>query len=195
MIHDISEFSRTGVVCRRVDELDVPVGAWRAAMCHAGRRQGVRVRTFLMPHAVVDANDPRNRLVCAVRTDPPPDPAVQRKGMVRWWRVGELNMPFERWRTAMRGVAHHTGAQIHTFRGPPATGLDEQDQLVYAVWADPADFHDVDAAPPTTFTEFPPLRQLPVTNLADYAAGRSHRAASMSRHPSQHSDTDVNGRG
>ena len=68
MIRDVTEFSRTGVVCRRVDELDVPVGAWRPAMCHAGRRQGARVRTFLIPPSVVSADEPQNRLVFGVRT-------------------------------------------------------------------------------------------------------------------------------
>jgi hypothetical protein len=131
------------------------------------------VRTFLIPHSVVDANDPRDRLVFAVRTDPSPDPAIQRQGLVRWWRVDELNMPFERWRTALRRVAHRAGAQIHTFRVPlSCTGPGDHDQRVYGVWADPTDFQHLAAAPPTTFTEAPPMRQHPVTNLADYAASR-----------------------
>jgi hypothetical protein len=49
MIRDVTEFSRTGVASRRVTELDIPVAAWRAAMCHAGRRESVRVRAFLIP--------------------------------------------------------------------------------------------------------------------------------------------------
>ena len=70
MIRDVTEFSRTGVVCRRVDELDVPVGAWRPAMCHAGRRQGARVRTFLIPPSVVSADEPRIGW-CSASAPPP----------------------------------------------------------------------------------------------------------------------------
>ena len=61
MIRDVTEFRRTGVASRRVTELDIPVAAWRAAMCHAGRRDCARVRTFLLPRTV-DADDPRWRL-------------------------------------------------------------------------------------------------------------------------------------
>jgi hypothetical protein len=187
MFSDVREFSRTGVVYRRVDELEVPVGAWRAAMCHAGHRQGARVRTFLIPQTVDDTHGVRGQLVFAVRTDPPPDPAVQQQGLLRWWRVDELSMPFERWRTALRRVARREGAQVHTFRVPaPATGSDDHDhdQLVYAVWADATDFPHL-GPPPTTPATSSPSPPPPVTNLAEYAADRCRRATSMARHPSR----------
>src|SRR3954452_12536276 len=49
MICDVTEFRRSGVAGRLVSELDVPVAVWRAAMCHAGRHDGVRIRTLLVP--------------------------------------------------------------------------------------------------------------------------------------------------
>ena len=71
MIRDVSEFRRTGVASRLVSELDVPVAAWRAAMCDAGHHDGVRVRTFLVPLNRVDPEDRPGQLVFAVRTEPP----------------------------------------------------------------------------------------------------------------------------
>jgi hypothetical protein len=87
-------------------------------MCHAGRRDDARVRTFLLPRTI-DADDPRDQLVFAVRTDPPPDPAVQQHGLLRWWRIDELNMPFDRWRAALHRVARQEHIRVHTFRVPP----------------------------------------------------------------------------
>jgi hypothetical protein len=69
MIRDVTEFRRTGVASRRVTELDIPVAAWRAAMCHAGRRDGARVRTFLLPRTI-DADDPRDQLACCATRSP-----------------------------------------------------------------------------------------------------------------------------
>jgi hypothetical protein len=34
VIEDVAEFQRAGMLCRRVDELNIPVEAWRAAMRH-----------------------------------------------------------------------------------------------------------------------------------------------------------------
>ena len=162
-------------------------------MCHAGRRDDARVRTFLLPRTI-DADDPRDQLVFAVRTDPPPDPAVQQHGLLRWWRIDELNMPFDRWRAALHRVARHEHVRVHTFRGPPTVPDrdDDPDQLVHAFWVDPADPRQTPAASPPA----PPRRRrqpLPVTNLADYATGRSRRAASIARHPSgpDHQEDDV----
>lgn len=189
MIRDVTEFSRTGVVWRRVDDLGVPVGAWRAAMCHTGRRDGARVRTFLVPAAVPDSTTPAGQLVFAVRTDPPPEPEAQRQGLLRWWRVDELNMPFDRWRAALRRVGRRQGVPVHTFLvPPPSAGLDHRDQVVYAVWAEPADVRG-STVPPTVGTGRH-VEPRPVTYLADYAASRSRRAASMARHPSGHVEAD-----
>jgi hypothetical protein len=189
MIRDVTEFRRTGVASRRVTELNIPVAAWRAAMCHAGRRDDARVRTFLLP-PTIDADDPRDQLVFAVRTDPPPDPAVQQQGLLRWCRVDELNMPFDRWRAALHRKARKARkahVRVHTFRVAPTVPdqNDDPDQLVYAFWIDPTD-------PRQTPTPSPPpapaaaarcrREPLPVTNLADYATNRSHRAASIARH-------------
>jgi hypothetical protein len=196
MIRDVTEFRRTGVASRRVTELDIPVAAWRAAMCHAGRRDGARVRTFLLPRTI-DADDPRDQLVFAVRTDPPPDPAVQQQGLLRWWRVDELNMPFDRWRAALHRIARRDHVRVHTFRVPPTVPDrdDDPDQLVYAVWIDPADPRQTPAASPAPAAVVAGARRepLPVTNLVDYATSRSRRAASIARHPSgpSHQDNDV----
>jgi hypothetical protein len=182
VIRDVAEFSRTGVVWRRVNDLGIPVAAWRAAMCHAGRRSGARVRTFLVPAAVPDADVTADQLVFAVRTDPPPDPAAQRQGLLRWWRVDELNMPFDRWRAALRRVGRRQGVPVHTFVVPPTSAAHgHRDQVVYAVWAEPADVRG-SAVPPRPGSGTPPVPR-PVTNLAEYAATRARRAA-MARHPS-----------
>jgi hypothetical protein len=186
VIRDVSEFRRTGVACRRVTDLDIPVAAWRAAMCHAGRGDGARVRTFLFS-GTIDANDSRDQLVFAVRTDPPPDPAVQEQGLLRWWRVDELNMPIDRWRAALHRIARREHARVHTFRAP-ATVPDRGDhphELVYAFWVDRADPRRTPpAGPPAAAVPCPRREPLPVTNLADYAGSR--RAASIARHPSAH---------
>ena len=178
MIRDVTEFRRTGVASRRVTELDIPVAAWRAAMCHAGHRDGARVRTFLLPRTI-DADDPRDQLVFAVRTDPPPDPAVQQQGLLRWWRIDELNMPFDRWRAALHRIARRDHVRVHTFRVPPTVPDrdDDPDQLVYAFWVDPADPRQTtaDPRPGAGRRDAAPSGALPVTNLADYAA--SHSAA------------------
>src|SRR4051812_32408112 len=67
VIADLAEFGRTGVICRRVVHLDVPVGVWRAAMRDAGRRDNSRVRTFLLPTAVADTQNSPDQVVFAVR--------------------------------------------------------------------------------------------------------------------------------
>ena len=191
MIRDVIEFRRTGVASRWVTELDVPVAVWRAAMCHAGRRDGGRVRTFLLPRTI-DATDPRDQLVVAVRTDPPPDPAVQQQGLVRWWRIDELNMPFDRWRAALHRIARKEHVRVHTFR-TSATVPDQDDgpdQLVYACWVDPAEPRQAPAASPAAAAPRARREPLPVTNLADYATDRSRRAASIARHPSGYSDQE-----
>jgi hypothetical protein len=194
MIRDVTEFNRTGLASRRVAELDVPVAAWRAAMCHAGRRHGARVRTFLLP-PTIGAGSPGDQLVFAVRTDPPPDPAVQQQGLLRWWRIDELNMPFDRWRAALHKVARREHVRVHTFRVPPTVPAhdDGPDQLVYAFWVDPADPRQSPAEPGGPQVGAVPRSRsepLPVTSLADFRAGQSGRATSIARHPSRHSDQE-----
>jgi hypothetical protein len=193
VIRDIAEFSRSGVACRRIDELDVPVEAWRAAMSHAGRREGVRVRTFLIPRTPPDAGR-GGQLVFAVRTDPLPDPAMQRQGLLRWWRTAELGMPFERWRAALRRVARREGALVRTFLvpHPVAHRGDRADQLVFAVWTDATDPAQPTAPRSTACSSTRP-EPLPVTDLAVYAADRSRRAASIARHPSTSGDRPAGG--
>jgi hypothetical protein len=194
VIRDVAEFRRTGVASRRVADLDVPVAAWRAAMCHAGRRDRARVRTFLLP-PVNDAGHPRDQLVFAVRTDPPPDPAVQHRGMLRWWRIAELSMPFDRWRAALHRVARKDHVRVHTFRVLPTVAERDADpgELVYVFWVDPADPRQAPAASPPATTPHVRPRLSPVTNLADYRADHSRRAASIARHPSgiHHQDVDI----
>jgi hypothetical protein len=196
VIRDIVELRRTGVASRLVAELDIPASTWRSAMCHAGRRDGARVRTFLIPPAVVDAHSSRHQLVFAVRTNPPPDPVVQRHGLLRWWRVDELTMPFERWRAALHRVARRDHVRVHTFLVPPPSADRDgrPDQLVYVVWADTTDTADTrepPGAPSATALQHPRHDPLPVTSLTAYRAAHSSRAASIARHPSSYHGDEV----
>jgi hypothetical protein len=173
VIRDLLEFRRIGVVCRQVEQLTVPVATWRAAMRHAGRRDRARTHTFLVPPTLGDGEDQRDQRVYAVRIDPPPDPAVQRRGVVWWRAVDEFTVPVPSWRAAMRGIARHERVRIHTFL-VPVTRTDPAQppqQLVYAVWADAA------PEPDTPITVTPPRphpQHRPVTVLADYVARRAH---------------------
>ena len=117
MIRDVTEFRRTGV--RPTRHRTGPPGRGLAGpMWHAGRRDGARVRTFLLPRTI-DAEDPPDQLVFAVRTDPPPDPGVQNEGLLRWWRIDDLNMPFDRWRAALHRVARRERSGPHLPRPAP----------------------------------------------------------------------------
>lgn len=79
MIRDVIELRERGHVCRRVVELDIDVETWRAGMRRAARREGMRVRTFLVPSTPRPAPDGAGappepgRLVYAVRIDLPVD--------------------------------------------------------------------------------------------------------------------------
>ncbi len=46
------------------------------------RGDGARIRTFLVPPTIADPTDRRNQFVYAVRTDPPPDAAAGRRGLL-----------------------------------------------------------------------------------------------------------------
>jgi hypothetical protein len=86
VIRDVTQLRKHGQVERRVDELDVDVATWRAGMRAAARREGMRIRTFVVepgdpltnPDARPDPTDvpPPGTLVFAVRTDLPVDPAA-----------------------------------------------------------------------------------------------------------------------
>jgi hypothetical protein len=181
VIRDVTEFRRTGVASRLVSELDIPVAAWRAAMCHAGHHDGVRVRTFLVPLDLLDPDDHPGHLVFAVRTDPPPDSSAQRLGLLHWWRVDELTMPLDRWRAALHRVAREGHVRVKTFLVPPsADGVSAPDQVVYVVWADSADPRCTTQPVPAA----PAAHSRPVTDLTDYRADRSGRARSIASHPS-----------
>ena len=54
-------------------------------------------------------------------------------------RVADLNIPVSAWRAAMRQAGRRLDAPVHTFLVPPrpATAVDRQDQLVYAVRTSP----------------------------------------------------------
>lgn len=89
VIRDVAELRENGQVSRRLDELDVDVATWRAGMRSAARREGMRIRTFLVEPAdpltnpddhpgdpLGQDNDlPPETLVYAVRTDLPVDRA------------------------------------------------------------------------------------------------------------------------
>jgi RNA polymerase sigma factor (sigma-70 family) len=55
-----------------VDELEIPVGAWRAARCHTGRREGARNCTSLVPHTAANAHDHRGPPVTVRHQASPP---------------------------------------------------------------------------------------------------------------------------
>ena len=84
VIRDVAQLREHGQVERR-DELDVDVATWRAGMRRAARREGMRIRTFLVEPADTlnnpDADPPAaipptGTLVFAVRTDLPVDRAA-----------------------------------------------------------------------------------------------------------------------
>jgi hypothetical protein len=203
VIRDVIEFRGAGVVCRRVDTLDIPVGAWRAALRRAARRDGTRIRTFLID----PADRRRDQWVVAVRTDPPPEASA--RGLLSWRRVDELDMPLRSWRATLHRMAHREGVRVHTFLVPPVgtEHVDPGGQLVYVVWAHPrygavppsmpvpsmpVPSTPVPSTPvpstPVSFASAPsrPGRALsPVTDLADYAARRAQpsTAATSARGP------------
>jgi hypothetical protein len=133
VIEDVAEFQRAGMLCRRVDELNIPVEAWRAAMRHGARRVGAHIHTFLDPSARATPD----RVVYAVRVDPPPDPAALRHGLLWWRRVDEFATP-ARWRAALRRVARLHGIRIRTFLVvvPAANPAEPPARLIYAVRID-----------------------------------------------------------
>jgi hypothetical protein len=55
-------------------------------------------------------------------------------------RVADLDIPVDAWRAAMRHAGRRADTPVHTFLVPPrpATAVDRQDRLVYAVRTDPA---------------------------------------------------------
>jgi hypothetical protein len=173
VIRDVVEFRQAGLACRRVAELNIPVGAWRAAMRHAGDRAGTPVRTFLLPPHLGTAADREDQLVYAVRTDPPPDITGLQQGLL-WWRpVDQLDTPIRTVRVALRRFAHGEGVRLHTFLAPQgrAGSGDPRDQLVYAVWAQPG-------PDPFRIVARPPLAApRPVTDLAAYTARRARSAS------------------
>jgi hypothetical protein len=182
VIRDVVDFRRSGLACRRVAELNIPVQAWRAAMRHAGRRADTPVHTFLVPRHLATAVDREDQVVYAVRTDPPPDAAGMEQGLL-WWRpVDRLDMPVNTVRAALHRFAQAEGARLHTFlasHGPAGSG-DRPGQLRYAVWAHAGpDPFSIVARPPRL-----PLR--PVTDLAAYAAHRADLSA-----PDHHSPPNV----
>jgi hypothetical protein len=186
VIRDVVEFRRSGLACRRVAELNIPVQAWRAAMRHAARRADTPVHTFLVPPHLATAADREDQVVYAIRTDPPPDAPPDAAGMEQrllWWRpVDRLDMPVNTVRAALLRFAHAEGARLHTFLAPPspARSGDRPGQLLYAVWAHAGpDPFSIVARPPR-----PPLR--PVTDLAAYTARRAHPSA-----PDHHSPPNV----
>jgi hypothetical protein len=101
VIRDVTELREQGQVCRRVAALQVDPDTWRAGMRRAARREGMRIRTFViepppaantadtdhadpavdgpgaaLPHNQqdpVDAAALPGLLVYAVRTDLPPE--------------------------------------------------------------------------------------------------------------------------
>jgi hypothetical protein len=170
MIRDVAEFRRTGVASRRTDELNMPVEVWRAAMCRVARRDGARVRTFVVPSAGTGPDERFDgRMVFAVRVDPPLDREEDRGAQVRCRRVDELGMPFPRWRATLHRAARRERTRVRTFLVPGRrAGREAPDQLVYLVWADAGPVEPVPATPRPSVGA-----PRPVTDLARYAAARN----------------------
>ena len=77
------------------------------------RRPGT---TFLIPLSPLDADDPGNQLVFAVRTDPPPDPAVQQQGQPNRPPIPTLLMHGDG--EQLGDVLHGTRAWARRMRSP-----------------------------------------------------------------------------
>jgi hypothetical protein len=163
----------------------------------SGRRDDAQVHTFLIPSTVTDANSSADQQVFAVRTNPPPDPAVQQQGLLRWWPVNELTMPFDRWRAALHQLARRDHVHVHTFLvPPPSTDRADfhdradhagHDQLVYVAWAVTTSTTDIREPPGArSATALPDPHPEPhrVTSLTAYRTAQSSRADSIARHPS-----------
>jgi hypothetical protein len=160
-------------------------------MCHAGRHDGVRVRTFLIPLDPVDTDDLPGQLVFAVRTDPPPDPTVHNQGLISWWRVDDLTVPLARWRAALHRAARQKNVRVQTFLVPPRIDhFDDRDQVVYVVWADATHPRCTPRSSPAGPAPQANAVTRPVTDLADYRADSLGRARSIATHPSGFSDHD-----
>ena len=113
VIRDVSEFRRTGVASRLVSELDVPVE------CLAGRdvsRRAPRRRSAThLPRSAQPRRPGRSPRAAGVRRPHRPHPPTlltQKLGLLHWWRVADLGIPFDRWRAELHRVAR---------QGPRAT--------------------------------------------------------------------------
>jgi DNA-binding CsgD family transcriptional regulator len=95
VIRDVAELRERGQVYRRADELQVDAATWRAGMRRAARREGMRIRTYVIPlppepsEPAADEDSPPigdrsdvdetaagrepAAVVCAVRIGLPPD--------------------------------------------------------------------------------------------------------------------------
>jgi hypothetical protein len=61
VIRDVTELREHGQVCRRVATLQIDPDTWRAGMRHAARREGMRIRTYVItppPAASTGNSDP-----------------------------------------------------------------------------------------------------------------------------------------
>jgi hypothetical protein len=76
VIRDVTELREHGQVCRRVAALQVDPDTWRAGMRRAARREGMRIRTFVLappPAASSGNSDHADHLVDGPGADLPTD--------------------------------------------------------------------------------------------------------------------------
>jgi hypothetical protein len=99
-------------------------------------------------------------------------------------------------------VAREGHVRVQTFLVPPsADGVDDPDQLVFVVWADPADPRGTTHSSPVGPAAGAGPATRPVTDLAGYRADRLGRARSIASHPcsfgdhreGEHGDGDQDG--
>lgn len=147
VLRDMTQFHRAGQVCRRVEQLDVPVEAWRAEMRRSARLNGSRIHTVVLGSTGPERSC-QDQSVYAVRLDRTAEAREPRGKALCWRRVDELAVPVETWRAVLRRAARREGIRIRTFLVPPAEEADLTDQLVYAVWVGPS----LPSTPPSSRT-------------------------------------------
>lgn len=127
------ELRRTGLAWRWVDELDIPVSAWRAGIRAAARHEHIPIRTFLALHPANAqwAGSDATQAVYAIRTDRAPVRPPTPPGWLTWSQVDELDIPVENWRVLIRRVGRRNGVRIRTFLITPPGSRTEAQQVIY----------------------------------------------------------------
>lgn len=152
VIRDVTELREYGQVCRRVATLQIDPDTWRAGMRHAARREGMRIRTYVItppPAASTGNSDPADHADHAVDgpgADLPTDQqdpvaATEQSGPLVYavrtdlpdhdTMMATINPPVAARRGATAEVAHRPAAPVTSLAeqrarrsGHPCTGSD-----------------------------------------------------------------------